>query len=288
MSHRSFSHRLKNLLLVLLGNALYALAVDMFILPAGLITGGTTGLALMGQYWFHIPVSTFVMVSNLIMFILGASIMGRWFAFNTAISTFCYPLFLKLFSLIPGIGEVTNDRLLATIFGGLMVGASIGMIIGSGASSGGLDIPPILLNKFFGIPISGSMYAMDFFILLGQMFFADKEQILYGILLVLLYTMVLEKVVVFGHSKIQVKILSEKSEDVRNLVLHVLDRGCTMLHSETGLARNERDMLLTVVSNRELAKLNQLVLDVDPHAFIITSSVNEVHGRGFTLSKIYK
>ncbi len=288
MKHSTFSHQLKNLLLVLSGNALYALAVSMFILPAGLITGGTTGLALLAQYYLHIPVPVFVMFSNVIMFLLGALVMGRWFAFNTAISTFCYPLLLELFCSIPGIDQVTDDRLLATIFGGLMVGVAIGMVIGAGASSGGMDIPPIILNKFFGIPISASMYAIDFLILLGQMFFADKDQILYGVLLVLLYTLVLEKVVLMGHSKIQVKILSDKSEDIRKLVLTVLDRGCTLLHAKTGFAQEERDMLLTVVTNRELAKLNHLVLEIDPQAFIITSSVNEVHGRGFTMCKIYK
>ncbi len=280
--------RLKNVLLVLAGNAIYALAVDMFVLPCGLITGGTTGLALVGQHFLNIPPSTFVLFSNVIMFILGAVIMGKWFAFNTAISTFCFPLFLKLFAYIPGISEVTDDRLLATIFGGVMIGGSIGLVIGAGASSGGMDIPPILLNKFFGIPISATMYAMDFLILLGQMAFADKDQILYGILLVLLYTLILEKVVLMGHSKIQVKILSDHSEDIRNVILTVLDRGCTMLHAQTGFAHNERDMLLTVITNRELAKLNQLVLEIDPQAFIITSSVNEVHGRGFTMCKIYK
>ena len=282
-------HRLVTLLLVVAGNALYALAVNMFVLPCGLIAGGTTGLALIGQHWLGIPISTFVMISNLVMFVLGAIIMGRWFAFNTAVSTFCYPLFLELFSWIPGIGSLTRDPMLATVFAGVMIGAAIGLVIGAGASSGGLDIPPIVINKFLGIPISVVMYAMDFLILIGQMVFAEnKEQILYGILLVLLYTVVLDKVVLMGHSKIQVKILSEKSDEIRQMILKILDRGCTLLHAQTGYARNEWDMVLTVITNRELAKLNHLVQEVDPQAFIIIDSVNEVHGRGFTLRKQYK
>ena len=104
----------------------------------------------------------------------------------------------------------------------------------------------------------------------------------------LLYTIVLDKVVLIGHSKIQVKILSEKSDEIRQLILKVLDRGCTLLHAQTGYARNEWDMVLTVITNRELAKLNHLVQEVDPQAFIIIDSVNEVHGRGFTLRKQYK
>lgn len=278
----------KNILLVLAGNALYALAVDMFVLPCGLITGGTTGLALAARYWFDVPVAGFVLVSNIIMFVVGALAMGRWFAFNTALSTFCYPLFLDLFARIPGIDGFTRDPMLGTIFAGVLIGVAIGLVIGAGASSGGMDIPPIVLNKYFGLPVGAVMYLLDFLILISQMVFADKEQILYGILLVLLYTVILEKVSVMGHSKVQVKILSEKNDDIRRIILRVLDRGCTVLHAQTGYTQTERDMLLTVVTNRELAKLNHLVLETDPQAFIVISSVNEVHGRGFTLQKIYK
>ena len=288
MKRFHFPHRLKNLLLVLAGNAVYALAVNMFVLHCGLITGGTTGLALAAQHYLGLPVADFVLISNVVMFVLGAAIMGKWFAFNTALSTFCYPLLLKAFAYIPGIGSLTRDPLLATIFAGVMIGGAIGLVIGAGASSGGMDIPPILLNKFFGLPISGVMYVLDFVILIGQMSFAEKDQILYGVLLVLLYTLVLEKVVLMGHSKIQVNILSEKNEEIRKIILNVLDRGCTVLHAQTGYTHAERDMLMTIVTNRELAKLNHLVLEADPQAFMFINSVNEVHGRGFTLRKIYK
>ena len=98
----------------------------------------------------------------------------------------------------------------------------------------------------------------------------------------------LEKVVLMGHSKIQVNILSEKNEEIRKIILNVLDRGCTVLHAQTGYTHAERDMLMTIVTNRELAKLNHLVLEADPQAFMFINSVNEVHGRGFTLRKIYK
>ena len=94
MKRFHFPHRLKNLLLVLAGNAVYALAVNMFVLPCGLITGGTTGLALAAQHYLGLPVADFVLISNVVMFVLGAAIMGKWFAFNTALSTFCYPLLL--------------------------------------------------------------------------------------------------------------------------------------------------------------------------------------------------
>ena len=113
MKHLADSQKLRTIGLVIAGNATYSLAVVMFILPCGLISGGTTGLALIGQHFWGIPVSSFVLVSNIIMFCLGALIMGRWFAFNTALSTFCYPIFLHLFGCIPGIDSMTKDPMLA-------------------------------------------------------------------------------------------------------------------------------------------------------------------------------
>ena len=161
----------KNILLVLLGNALYALAVDMFVLPCGLITGGTTGLALATRYWLDVPVAGFVLVSNIIMFVVGALAMGRWFAFNTALSTFCYPLFLDLFARIPGIDGFTRDPMLGTIFAGVLIGVAIGLVIGAGASTGGMDIPPLVLQKKLRIPVSVSLYVFDCLILLLQALF---------------------------------------------------------------------------------------------------------------------
>lgn len=289
MKHLADSQKLRTIGLVIAGNAIYSLAVVMFILPCGLISGGTTGLALIGQHFWGIPVSSFVLVSNIIMFCLGALIMGRWFAFNTALSTFCYPIFLHLFGCIPGIDSMTKDPMLATICAGVMVGVGIGLIIGAGASSGGMDIPPIIANKFWGVPVSVGMYGLDFLILVVQMSFArNREQILYGILLVLLYTTVLDRMVLVGQSRVQVKIISKQSEQIRSIILQMLDRGCTLLHAQTGYAKEETDVILTITTNRELAKLNQLVQQADPDAFIIIDSVSQVHGRGFTLKKSYQ
>lgn len=278
----------KNFVTVLVGNALYALAVAMFVLPCGLVTGGGTGLGLVAHHWLGVPVVDFVLGFNIVMFVLGAALMGRWFAFNTAVSTFCYPLFLRLFSAIPGIDSLTRDMMLATILAGVMIGAAIGLVIGAGASSGGMDIPPILLSKYFGLPIGMTMYLLDFAILIAQMFFVPKESILYGVVLVLLYTVVLDKVSVFGHSKIEVKIVSTKVEQIRQMILHTLDRGCTLLHAQTGYAKAEQDVILTVVTTRELSKLNALVSGIDPQAFLVIGSVSEVRGHGFTLRKIHK
>jgi uncharacterized membrane-anchored protein YitT (DUF2179 family) len=279
---------LKNIALILLGNTIYALAVTMFILPNSLITGGTTGLALLFYHQLGVPITIFVSIFNISMFILGALVLGKKFALTTLISTFYYPFILGVFQKIPYLQGMTSDHLLSTIYAGIMIGFSIGIVIKAGASTGGMDIPPLVLNKKFGFPVSVVMYGLDFTILLSQMLFANKEQVLYGILLVLIYTVVLDKILLLGQSRTQVKVVSDKYEEINQMIIKHLDRGSTLIHAETGYCHNNNLVVLTVISNRELPKLNEMVLSIDPKAFMIINRVNEVKGRGFTMNKIYK
>lgn len=276
-----------NILLVIVGNTIYALGVTLFILPNSLITGGTTGIALVFNHLFNVPITTFVSVFNVATFILGAVILGKKFALTTLISTFYYPVALGVSQKLFADFKPVEDKLLATVYAGLMIGISIGIVIRAGASTGGMDIPPLVLNKLFGIPVSGSMYAFDFTILISQMIFSDRDRVLYGILLVMIYTLVIDKVLLSGQSKTQVKIVSEKYREINEKIILELDRGSTLINSRTGYKNNETTMVLTVISNRELNRLNRIVTDIDPHAFMIVSRVNEVKGRGFTLSKKY-
>lgn len=275
-----------NICMILLGNAAMALGIVMFILPNDLMTGGTTGLSLIVEHCTDLPISVFVFIFNAVMFVLGLVILGKKFAMTTLISTFFYPVVLEFFQRFPAIADgITRDRLLASLFGGLFIGFALGIVIRAGASTGGMDIPPLILNKKFGLSVSVMLYTFDFVILLGQMLFSDKEAILYGILLVMTYTIVLDKVLVFGRAQTQVKIISGKAEEINTAINREMDRGSTLIHTATGYLRKEQDMIMTVISNRQLAQLNRLVTEIDPNAFMIVARVNEVSGKGFTLPK---
>lgn len=272
---------------ILVGNTIYALAVAMFILPNDLITGGTTGIALFLNTTLNIPVTLFVSIFNICMFLLGWKILGKKFALTTLISSFYYPFILGILENIFKNETMSNDTLLCVIFAGIMIGVAIGLVIRCGASTGGMDIPPLILNKKLGIPISISMYSFDFFILLGQMLIRKREMVFYGILLVLIYTIVLDKVLVIGKSQIQVKIISSKFEQINNMIINKLDRGSTLIHGETGFMHNKYPIVLTVVNNRELTLLNNYVYQIDSDAFMIINKVNEVRGKGFSSEKKY-
>ncbi len=185
-------------LLIVAGNTIYTLGVVLFVIPNGLITGGTTGLALFVNRISDVPMSTFVGIWNIVMFLIGACILGKGFAMKTLFSTFYYPVILAFLQKIIGEYKVTDDVMLATVCAGLMIGFGIGLVILAGASTGGMDIPPLLLNKKFKLPVSLTMYIMDFVILIMQMGFNKMDKILYGLILVLLYTLTLGKVLSYG------------------------------------------------------------------------------------------
>ena len=273
---------------ILLGNLIYAAGVAYFILPAGLITGGTTGIAIFVQHYAGLPVSAFVSVFNIVMFVIGAVILGRSFALSTLLSTFAYPAFLAtLERLASYTGPFSVDPMLCAIFGGVMIGASIALVVQNGASTGGMDIPPLVIQKYTGIPVSGTLCAFDVVILLLQFTFTDREQILYGILLVALYSVVLDRLLLSGKSKIGVKIISKQYEAINHTILHQFDRGTTLLEVQGGYSRRDMYAIMAVVNQRELFKITEMVRELDPDAFIVITQVNEVRGRGFTHSKKY-
>lgn len=273
---------------VVLGNFLYALTVQLFLVPSGLVTGGTTGMALTVNHLWGISISGFVLVFNVAMLLTGLLILGKAFALNTLASTFLYPASLELCERLFGNLTLTDDPVLCTIFSGLGIGIALGVVIRAGASTGGMDIPPLVLQKLLRIPVSVSMYAFDVCILLMQAMFRPAENILYGVVLVLIYTIVLDKMLILGSMRTEVKIVSPRSAEICRAILTQLDRGVTLLDAEGGYLHGRTQLVLSVISNRELIKLEKLVHDLDPECFMVVSRVSEVRGRGFSLKKKYQ
>ena len=244
-----------NSLSIIVGNALYALTVVLFLVPSGLITGGATGIALGINRALGLPVSGVLFVINMTMLAVGWVLLGRRFAITTIASTVLSPLFLALWERV---------------------------------FTGGMDIPPLVLNKYFHIPVSASMLVFDMLILCLQAAFSPLQQCLYGIVMVIVYTVVLDKVLLFGTTRTEVKIISQHADDIREAIFTQLDRGVTVLHGEGGYSHEPEQVLLSIVSNRQLPKLEKLAHAIDPTCFMIVSHVTEVSGRGFSLEKDYQ
>lgn len=287
--NKKYLKMIYNLLLVVLGNATYALAVKLFILPNDLMTGGTTGIALVISHYFNgVSISAFVFVFNILMLLVGLVLLGKKFAFSTIVSSVTYPLALELFDRLFGNVVLTEDMLLNTIFAGLGIGVGLGIVIRNGASTGGMDIPPLVLNRYFKIPVSVSLYVFDVCILLAQAIYNPLEGILYGVLLILIYSVVLDKLMLMGTTRTEVKVVSEHAEEIRKAILSEVDRGVTLLYGESGYLQQDTQVILSIVSNRELPQVEKLIHSIDPESFMIISRVSEVRGRGFSMSKEYK
>lgn len=278
----------KSLLAVVIGNFLYALTVKLFLLPGNLVTGGTTGIALTINHFLPIPISGFVLAFNIVMLVVGFLILGKAFAATTLASSFLYPAFLEVCDWLLGDLVLTNDLLLCTIFTGIGVGVALGLVIRSGSSTGGMDIPPLVCRKLLGIPVSVSMYFFDGLIILSQALFQPAENVLYGIILMMIYTFVIDRMLILGNARTELKIVSRKHREIADAILTQVDRGVTLLSAEGGYTHAETQLVLSVISNRELIKVEKLIHEIDPECFMVVSRVSEVRGRGFSLNKHYQ
>ena len=281
------NNKVLSLLMVLLGNTVYALTVKLFLLPANLISCGTTGIALVVNHLTGIPLTGFIFVFNMVMLAVGWRILGRKFAMTTVLSSLFYPIALEVLNLSLGDVRITEDILLNTLFSGLGLGLSLGIVIRAGASTGGMDIPPLVLKKLLHIPVSASLWVFDFCIMLAQMTFHKAEDLLYGILLLMMISVALNKMLLLGTSRTEVKIVSQRAGEIRDAILSRIDRGVTMLHAEGGYLHRQTDVILSVVSNHELPRIEQMARAIDPECFMIVTRVTEVWGRGFSHSKHY-
>ena len=282
---RSWKKSLKTLAGVLAGNAILAAAVAAFIVPNGIIMGGATGIGLAISHYLHVDLSLIIFCVNAVLFILGALILGKTFIVTTIISTFVYPALLSAMQAIPGITRLTDNVMLATIYGGVLLGIGVGLIVRVGASTGGTDILALVLNRWLHVSVAVLLYIVDFLVLSFQAFFADSEQILYGILALVLNTLILNRVMLMGKSQIQLFVISDKYEEVKRRMLLEVDVGATMVYIETGYGHRQQKGVLCVIPGRKLYLVNEMIQNIDPKAFITISQINEVRGRGFTMER---
>ena len=271
---------------VLLGNAALAFTVAAFIVPNGIIMGGATGIGLAISHYLPVSLSTVIFALNAVLFVLGALVLGKKFAVATIASTFIYPMLLSVMQSIPGIDRLTDNILLSTLYAGILVGLGIGLIVRVGSSTGGTDIVALVFNKWFHLPVAIMLYVVDFLILGCQIFFSDTEQVMYGILALLMYTVILNKVMLMGQSQIQLFIISDSYEEIRQRMLEELDAGVTMVHIETGYGKENKKGVLCVIPNRKLYSVKEMIHEIDAKAFITITQINEVRGRGFSMDRI--
>lgn len=277
----------RSIVAMLLGNFSVAAAVIIFIAPQGIILGGSTGIALALTHYISFPLSATVFVINMLFFVTGFICLGKKFALTTIANSILYPLAMSLLEQLPIAGKpVTDNIMLAAVFGGVLMGGGIGLLLRAGGSSGGTDIPALILNKYFHLNVSVLLYVIDGLVLCSQAFFSSIEQILYGIFVLALFTMTMNRIMLMGKSQIQLFIISDESETIRQQIL-AEDAGATMFYVEKAFTGRQGKCIMCVIPRRKLYPITQLISATDPDAFFTISEVNEVRGAGFSFAKHY-
>lgn len=282
---KNMKEKILNLVYIIIGNIFIALAINTLILENHIIVGGTSGIGNVLNHYFNIPVSLSVGCLNVCLFLVGLFFIGKRFAMTTLLSTFLFPIILQFFETHSMFHHYLEDPLLAAILAACLVGVGIGLILKANASTGGVDILAILLNKKFGFPVHIVLNCIDLSILVLQFTFNDTTHVIYGIMIVMITAVVLNKTLTQGTSLVQLTVISDHYEDIKQSILHEFDAGVTLLASEKGFTQENSKLLLSVLPYRKLPAIKAKIHEIDPVAFVIVSHVEEVGGKGFTLEK---
>ena len=263
---------------IALGCALGALAYPLFLVPNHIAPGGLTGLATVLNYLFRWPVGTTSLVMNVPLFIIGYRAMGRVFVIRSLVATV---LFSVLIDLIP-VPPMTEQPLLGAVFGGVLLGAGLGLILRGGATTGGTDmVARMIHNRFQHISVGAILFFIDCCVVLMAGFFIEAEYALYAFVALYAASKLIDVVMVGLTREKACYIISTQHEQVKREIMEKLDRGVTVLHAEGGYSGQERPVLLCVLSAQELGRLKAIVREADEDAFLFISDAHEVLGEGF-------
>lgn len=268
------------------GNALVAFGILTFYEPYHFATGGATGAGLLLYWLFGMDPSVTVFLINMILLILGWIAVGKSFVLSSVLGSFLYPLFLKVFQFLPSMAGLAEDKLTAALCAGLLVGTGVGLTLRVGSSTGGTDTLAVICNRTFHMPVIVTKLAADYGVMILGFVFVARESIVYSLLALGIETLVMNRVMLLGRSQLQLLIVTDKHQEVRNMLLRKLETGVTMLRGETGLRHTDCQVVLCVIPNKKLYAVKECIHDLDPSAFVTVAEVKEVRGQGFTSDRV--
>ena len=277
---------LKVLLTIILGNAMLAFSICAFVIPYDIMLGGSNGIALAIQHFLPVRLSVISACVNVTLFFLGLIFLGWKFAATSLASTIIYPLMLAICEMLP-LGTLFEENIVVcALFCGALCGAGIGLVVRAGGSTGGMDIPPCILNKYKGIPVGTSLMFFDVVVVLTQVILKGTDGILLSLVVIVVMSFVVNKVVLSGEKKIQVMIISPAYQEIRKVILEQINCGVTMLDIETGYEGATQKAILSVVFANKYPEIREAALKLDSHAFIVASEVTNVNGKGYTIARM--
>ena len=265
---------------ILVGNFVLAYAVQSLLLPNQILSGGVSGIAIAIYPIFHFNEELVINTLVIGLFFVGWLFLGKEFAIKTGVSSIIYPIFI---SMLSGIEPITRDPLLASLYGGLFVGAGIGLVFRANASTGGMDIPTLILEKYTNIEAAKWVLLIDGLTILLGLYAYDLESVLIGMISVITSSYAINLVVMFGAQEAKkVEIITNKVSEVKEFIEKKLDRGCSLVPVVGGYTNEHRTMIMVILDKSQYPLLNEGIHSIDPNAFMIVTDTRDVHGNGFT------
>lgn len=265
---------------ILLGNLLLAFAVSYFIIPNHILSGGVAGVAIALSPLLHVDIQTIITAMMIIWFVMGTIFLGKGFGIKTIGSTLLYPVLIAIMSRYPLNLEI--EPILASIYGGIICGIGMGIVFRVGASTGGMDIPPLILGKYTKIKTHVWIFVIDGLTIVLGITTYGLNSALIGLISAYTASKMINAVqTLSGVSTKQVFIITDKIDEVLQEILISIDRGATLLDGYGGFTKEKRKIIMTVLLTDQYAQLEKKVKEIDHEAFLIVSDATEVHGNGF-------
>lgn len=278
----SFKDFLYETFLLILGCFLLAISFVLFFDPHSIAPGGLTGLAIIINYLFSIPLWLVNLFFNIPLFIIAYRVLTKIECLKTLLGIVFFTLSLRLCENFASL-QITNDILLSTLTGGVVLGLGLGIIFKINGTTGGTDLIGLILNRWIpSISIPKLMGVADFIVVVSSILATGKIEIgLYSALGLYIAVVVSDMVIQGIYSAKSFTIISNSPEEISNAILEKMSRGVTILSAKGGYTKEDKDALLVVVGKREVSTLRKIVKTVDPNAFVVITDVHEALGEGF-------
>jgi len=258
----------------------------LFIRPAGLLSGGLSGIALVLEYTLGIPLALSVFVLNIPVFYLGLRKLQRGYMLRSLIGVLSFTLFLLAWEQLIRIDQpITEDLLLTALFGGALNGIGLGMVFRGRGSVGGTDIIALVLNRTYSFSLGSSGFALNAIPLVIGVFLFDIRSIGYTLVAMYVSSKLVDKVQAGFITSKTVTIVSTRHEDISQAIIQRVHRGVTLIQGQGAFSRDDKRVILTTISLTQLPKLKDIVAELDPDAFMTVTDTSEVLGKGFSKVK---
>ena len=271
---------------IIAGSLIASLSIRLFIRPAGLLSGGLSGIALVLEYTLGIPLALSVFVLNIPVFYLGLRKLQRGYMLRSLIGVLSFTLFLLAWEQLIRIDEpITEDLLLTALFGGALNGIGLGMVFRGRGSVGGTDIIALVLNRTYSFSLGSSGFALNAIPLVIGVFLFDIRSIGYTLVAMYVSSKLVDKVQAGFITSKTVMIVSTRHEDISQAIIQRVHRGVTLIQGQGAFSRDDKRVILTTISLTQLPKLKDIVAELDPDAFMTVTDTSEVLGKGFSKVK---